>query len=139
VGHNVSYAAYSYPVGALSDRLGRRGLLAVGYFAGALAALGFLAAFLWQLDVVIYLLSLFALAGFSIAVVDALEGAFTADLVSEPFRGSAYGVLGTVNGVGDLVASLVVGVLWTKVSPVLAFAYAALAMGLGAVVLYRIR
>jgi MFS family permease len=139
VGHNVSYAAYSYPVGALSDRLGRRGLLALGYCAGALAALGFVAAFVWQLDVTIYLLALFALAGFSIAVVDALEGAFTADLVSEPFRGTAYGVLGTVNGVGDLVASLAVGVLWTNVSPVLAFAYAALAMGSGAVVLYRVR
>jgi MFS family permease len=139
VGHNVSYAASSYPVGALSDRLGRRGLLALGYLAGALAALGFLAAFLWRLDVVIYLLALFTLAGLSIAVVDALEGAFTADLVSEPLRGTAYGVLGTVNGVGDLVASVAVGLLWSAGSPVLAFAYGALLMGLGAWVLYRMR
>jgi MFS family permease len=139
VGHNVAYAAFSYPVGALSDRLGRRGLLALGYFAGALAALGFLIAFLWRLDVVIYLLTLFTLAGLSIAAVDALESAFTADLVSEPLRGTAYGVLGTVNGIGDLVASVMVGLLWTAGSPVLAFAYGALLMGLGAWVLYRIR
>ncbi len=38
----------------------------------------------WRLDTVVYLLTLFALAGFSIAVVDGLEGAFTVDLVSEP-------------------------------------------------------
>jgi MFS family permease len=139
VGHNVSYAGFSYPVGALSDRLGRRGLLALGYLAGALAAVGFLAAFFWRLDVVIYLLVFFSLAGLSVAVVDALEGAFTADLVSEPLRGTAYGVLGTVNGVGDLVASVAVGFLWTAGSPVLAFAYGALLMGLGAWVLYRIR
>lgn len=140
VGHNVVYAAYSYPVGALSDRLGRRGLLSLGYIAGALASLGFLAAFLWKLDVVIYLLSLFGLSGFSIAVVDALEGAFTADLVPEDsMRGTAYGVLGTVNGVGDLVASVLVGTLWTAVSPIVAFASAALLMASGGVVMLRVR
>jgi MFS family permease len=140
VGHNVVYAAYSYPVGALSDRLGRRGLLSLGYFAGALAAAGFLAAFLWKLDVIIYLLSLFGLSGFSIAIVDALEGALTADLIAEDTtRGTAYGVLGTVNGVGDLVASVLVGTLWTMVSPVSAFAYAAILMGLGGIIIYRVR
>ena len=56
--------------------------------------------------------------GFSIAVADALEGAMTADLVSDPLRGTAYGVLGAINGVGDLVASVVVGILWTALSPV---------------------
>jgi MFS family permease len=140
VGHNVVYAAYAYPVGALSDRVGRRGLLALGYGAGALAAFGFLAAFLWRLDVSIYLLSLFGLSGFSIAIVDALEGALTADLVAEETsRGTAYGMLGTVNGVGDLAASVIVGTLWTAVSPVWAFAYAGVFMGLGGVVVYRLR
>jgi MFS family permease len=140
VGQNVVYAAYSYPIGALSDRLGRRGLLSLGYIAGALASFGFLAAFLWKLDVVIYLLSLFGLSGFSVAVVDALEGALTADLaVENSTRGTAYGMLGTANGVGDLVASILVGTLWTAVSPVLAFAYAAILMGLGGMVIYRLR
>jgi MFS family permease len=140
VGHNVTYAAYSYPVGALSDHLGRRGLLCLGYLAGALAAIGFAAAFLWKLGVLIYLLSLFAVSGFSIAVVDALEGALTADLVSEDTaHGTAYGVLGTVNGVGDLVASVLVGTLWTAVSPVAAFACAGLLMASGGVVVFRVR
>jgi MFS family permease len=139
VGHNVTYAACSYPVGALSDRLGRRGLLALGYLAGALAALGFAAAFRWRLELVGYLLGLFALAGVSIAVVDALEGALTADLVENDLRGTAYGVLGAVNGLGDLGASVLVGVLWTAFSPLFGFAYAALLMGMGALVIYRFR
>lgn len=139
VGHNVIYAACSYPVGALSDRLGRRGLLSLGYIAGALASLGFLTAFLWKLVVIIYLLALFGLSGISIAVVDALEGALTADLTSNEVHGTAYGILGTINGVGDLVASVVVGALWTAVSPVSAFAYAAILMGLGGMVVYRVR
>jgi hypothetical protein len=72
-------------------------------------------------------------------VEDSLEGAMTTDLVSDPLCGTAYGVLGAVNGVGDLVASVVVGVLWTALSPVVAFGYAAVVMGLGAVVMYRLR
>lgn len=140
VGHNVFYAAASYPVGAISDRLGRRGLLAFGYLAGGLAALGLSAAFLWRLATIPYLLCLFALAGISIAVYDALEGALTADLVEEDsLRGTAYGVLGTVNGIGDLVASVVVGLLWTRFSPVLAFGYAAVFMSLGGLVIYRLK
>ncbi|HTS59707.1 MAG TPA: MFS transporter [Terriglobales bacterium] len=138
VGHNVFYAAYSYPIGALSDRVGRQGLLALGYAVGALASLGLAAAFLWKLDVLIYLLAMFGLAGFSIAVTDALEGAMTADLVREPVRGTAYGVLGAVNGVGDLVASVLLGILWTALSPVVAFAYAAVLMGSGALIILRV-
>src|SRR5207253_7193872 len=42
---NGLYAAASYPVGALSDRYGRRGLLALGYVVGAVVAAGFAAAF----------------------------------------------------------------------------------------------
>ena len=54
-------------------------------------------------------------------------------------RGIAYGVMGTVNGVGDLAASVLVGALWTAVSPAVAFAYAAVAMGVGTLVLARLR
>jgi MFS family permease len=137
---NVSYAVASYPVGAMSDRMGRRGLLALGYLAGALTAAGFVVAFLLSWRHPAYLLGLFCLAGIYIAVEDALEGAMTADLApAMESRGIAYGVMGTVNGIGDLAASVIVGALWTAVSPAAAFSYAALAMGAGALVTARIR
>ena len=51
-----------------------------------------------------------------------------ADLVpDESNRGTAYGVMGTVNGVGDFLSSVVVGLLWS-LSPEAGFAYAAVAM-----------
>ena len=138
--HNAFYAAYSYPIGALSDRFGRKGLLCLGYLAGTLTSIGFVAAFLWQVDVIVYLMGLFAMAGFTIAVEDALEGVVTADLVTdEELRGTAYGVLGTVNGVGDLVASVLVGTLWTAISPIWGFGFAAALMGIGTLVTYRLR
>lgn len=137
--HNVFYAGCSYPVGALSDRLGRRGLLVAGYAAGALASLGFGAAFVWRLASPAYLVLLFAVAGFSAAAVDSLEGAITADYVTDKLRGTAYGVMGLVNGLGDLMASVIVGGLWTLISPACAFDYAAVAMALGATVLAVLR
>ncbi|HXH48492.1 MAG TPA: MFS transporter [Terriglobia bacterium] len=139
VGHNVIYAAASYPVGALSDRLGRRGLLAVGYLVGALTASGLIAAFAWQVASIVYLAIVFAVGGFYMAFEEALEGTFTADLVGPEIRGTAYGLLGAVNGIGDLGASVVVGGLWTLVSPAAAFAYAAVAMLAGAVLVFRLR
>jgi MFS family permease len=139
VGHNVVYAAASYPVGALSDRLGRRGLLALGYLFGTLTALGFVVAFLWQIATISYLLSLFAVGGFYVAFEEALEGSITADLVQPDVRGTAYGVLGAVNGIGDVGASVLVGFLWTAVSPALAFGYAASMMLAGGFLIYRLR
>jgi len=51
-----------------------------------------------------------------IAVEDALEGVLTADLVpDESNRGTAYGVMGTVNGIGDFLSSVVVACFWSSV------------------------
>jgi MFS family permease len=137
--HNVFYASASYPAGALSDRWGRKGLLVSGYVLGAITALGCLAAFAWSVAAVPFLLAVFAAGGIYVAVEEALEAAMTADLVPPELRGTAFGALGTVNGIGDLFASAVVGVLWTAVSPVAGFAYAAALMLLGGAVLARLR
>lgn len=138
--HNGFYALAAYPVGALSDRWGRRGLLAFGYALGAIVALGFAGAFWWKRADLILLLVLFLLGGTFIAIQDALEGAMTADLVPEiARRGIAYGTTGAVNGVGDFISSTVVGVLWSVYSPVAGFVYAAAMMALGAVAIHRVR
>jgi MFS family permease len=135
---NVLYAGASYPVGVLSDRFGPRGLLALGYSLGALVSVGFAAAFLSWTGNLALLGVLFALAGTSIATVDALEGVITADLVPTETRGTAYGVLGTVNGVGDLASSAAVGALWA-LHPAAGFAYAAVLMMAGSVLLLWVR
>jgi MFS family permease len=136
--HNVVYAMTPFPVGWLSDRIGRRGLLAIGYGVGAAMALfaGFI--FDRHIAAVGILALLFGLAGLVVAVEDTLEGATTADFAPREIRGTAFGVLGLVNGMGDLVSSLVVGALWL-VNPLAGFGYAAAMMALGAVVVARLR
>jgi MFS family permease len=138
-GRNVLYTAASYPVGHLSDRYGRRTLLVAGYVLGALVMAGFVAAFVTATASILWLGALFALAGVYIAVEDALEGALTADLVpDETIRGTAFGVMGTVNGIGDFISSVVVGLLWSF-SPIVGFSYAGIMMLAGAVLLHRVR
>jgi MFS family permease len=129
---NAVEAIVAFPIGALSDRSGRRGLLVVGYLVGALTMLGFLSAFVWQVHSLAFVIGLFVLAGVYLAFQEALEGAMTAELVPERGRrGTAYGVLGCVNGVGDFAASFVVGLL-IATRPEWAFVYAAGWMVLGA-------
>jgi MFS family permease len=138
--HNVVYALSAYPLGALSDKRGRRGLLAMGYVLGAIVALGFAAAFWSKTANIVLIALLFMLGGAFIAIQDALEGAMTADLVPETARrGLAYGLTGAVNGFGDLISSAIVGIVWTAYSPVAAFVYAAVMMAVGAVVIQAVR
>lgn len=132
---NVFYAAASFPIGSLADRLGRRALLAGGYVLAAVTFAGFMHA---TADLR-YLTLLFAAAGVFIAIEDALEAAVAAELLPAETRGLGYGVLGSVNGVGDLCSSLIVGLLWTHVSVAAGLLYAVALSLLGAVVLLRIR
>ena len=69
-------------------------------------------------------------------IQDTLEGATTGSLAPQAQRGLAFGLLGATNGVGDLISSAVVGLLWTAY-PWLGFGYAAVLMALGAFVTHR--
>ena len=129
--HNVVYATASYPVGALGDRLSKRLLLGFGYALFGTMCIGFwlsgssLAGFI----------ALFGVAGLYIAIVDAMERALAADLLALALRGTGYGALATINSVGDLVSSTVVGMLWTRASAAAGFVYGATFTLLGAVAL----
>jgi len=138
VAHNVAYALTPFPIGWLSDRVGRRGLLALGYSTGAVMAVAAGFIFARHIASLGVLGCLFALAGFVAGVEDTLEGATTADYAPAETRGTAFGVLGIVNGAGDLISSLVVGALWLA-DPMLGFTYAALMMSAGAVLVARVR
>lgn len=133
--HNVVNSAASYPAGALGDRLGRRGLLALGYFVAAAAYAGFI----FERPTLPALAVLFALAGVHGGFQASLEKSVAAEVLPRANRGSGFGVLAATNGLGDVVSSVVVGALWSAVSPAIGFAYAAVFTGLGAVLILALR
>ncbi len=136
---NITYALASFPIGALSDKIKRVYLLSAGYFIAVITIAGFVYAFVFNYTNIVYLFVLFALAGIYIAAEDTLESAITADLISSETRGIGMGVLGTVNGLGDFVSSILIGFLWTAISPAIGFAVAGVLMLSGAftILLYK--
>ena len=133
---NAVYAAVSYPAGALGDRVNKAALLALGYALGGCTALWAAALFVYHVTGITTIAGMFALSGIYIGIQDALEGAIPADMIAQRERGTAYGVMGAVNGFGDLIASAMVGMLWSMASPALAFALAAALMLAGGASLY---
>jgi MFS family permease len=130
---NLVYAIACYPIGALGDRIGKRPVLVAGYFLSAVTCLG-TAHITADL---LYVALIFAAAGIFTATTETIEGAFAADLLPSEVRGTGYGVLRTINGIGDLASSAIVGVLWVALSPVIAFEYSAILSAVGALVLFR--
>lgn len=133
--HNILYAGCAYPAGVLSEKFGKRTLLGLGYFLFAFMCLGFILEppKLWAMIV------LFSLAGIYIALVDSMERALAGDLLPENLRGTGYGVMSMINGVGDFISSFAVGLLWAKVSPAAGFVYAGFLTLIGGVVLFMVR
>jgi MFS family permease len=135
---NVVQSLSSFPVGVLADRVGPLPVLAVGYTLGATTALLVAAAFAWQITTFSSLVLLFVIAGVYMAVQESLESTVVAELVTRETLGTSLGALGTVNGVAKFLASTLVGVVWSTLSPVAAFGLAAGLMGAGTVLLTRL-
>jgi MFS family permease len=132
--YNVAATVASFPAGQFSDRLGRRGPLLV-----TAAGVGtFLAAYLLFAvagPVIVLLGVAFALAGVGIGCAETAEHAAVAVFAPEEIRGSAFGLLATVQAVGNVAASVVAGLLYTFASPTIAFGYLAVWMLIALVVL----
>jgi MFS family permease len=132
---NVFYAGFAFLAGWLADRWPKNILLAGGYFLAALMALALMVLPLniWALVLV------FALGGIYVAMTETLEDSLCAELASEAHHGMAFGVLATVNGVGDFLSSAIVGALWTVSGTTVAFGYSAVLFAVGALLMIRIR
>ncbi len=133
--HNVFYAGFSLVAGWLGDRLPKNLLLAGGYTLGGIMTLIiiFLPATIWTLAIV------FITGGIYIAMEETLEDSLCAELVDKSHHGMAFGVLATVNGLGDFVSSIAVGALWSAFGTQIAFTYSALLFFAGAVLVSRVK
>jgi len=117
---NATYAAVALPAGRLSDRLGRKRVIVIGWGVYALVYLGFaLASQIWQVWL------LFAGYGVYYGMVEGAARAFVADLVPAEKRGTAYGLYHGTVGITLLPASLIAGWMWQVYSPQTPFFFGA--------------
>jgi MFS family permease len=132
---NIFYAGFAGVAGWLADRFKKQFVLASGYALAAMMALLIVA-----MPMTIWLLGIiFILSGMYVAIEETLEDSFCAELVGEEHHGMAFGVLATVNGIGDFLSSIVVGALWTTIGTSAAFGYSAILFGIGALLVLRTR
>jgi MFS family permease len=104
---NLIYSILSGPLGALSDKIGRRRLIVGGWIAYGLVYLGFgLSHSGWQVW------ALYGLYGIYYAAAEGTGKAFVADLVTPERRGMAYGLYNAAIGLTAFPASLIAGLLW---------------------------
>ncbi len=135
---NAVQVAASWPVGWLADRVGHMPMLVAGYGLGALTAVLLALAFWLEVASVPLLVGIFLIAGLYVAVQEALEAPVTAELVPRETMTLGLGALGSVNGAAKFLSSATVGVVWTAVSPVVAFVLAAGLMLAGTLALSRV-
>ena len=105
--YNIVYALVSYPASRLSDQIGRKKLLALGYLFYGLVYLGF--AINKSLNM---FWLLFGVYGLYIGFTEGVEKALVADVAPLDLRATAIGLHATLVGIGLLPASLIAGMLW---------------------------
>jgi len=109
---NIVYTLSAWPAGVLSDRVGRYGVLTVGFIllilADLLLAIG---------NNTPLLLIGVALWGLHMGLTQGLLAALVADTAPAELRGTAFGMFNLVSGLALLAASIIAGALWELIGP----------------------
>ncbi|MBI4188590.1 MAG: MFS transporter [Chloroflexi bacterium] len=117
---NITYTVSALPMGILSDKIGRRRVIIMGWSIYALIYLGFaLASNIWQTWL------LFAGYGLYYGAFEGVGRAFIADLIPAEKRGTAYGLYQGVVSFALLPASVIAGWMWDAINPSAPFYFGA--------------
>jgi len=118
---NLIYALSSFPFGILSDKIGRKKVLLLGYSIFFLVYLGFALA---KSSILVW--TLFPVYGLYYGLTDGVSKALVSDLAPKTLKATAFGTYYTVIGIVALPASLIAGLLWETFGPQFAFFYGAI-------------
>jgi len=129
---NVIRAISEYGMGVLSDYSNRKYILAVGgfgLFSITCAALIVATPSLW------WWVFIFITAAISTASVKTIEKAYSGDLLPATIRGTGYGLLNMINGVGLFASSSIIGIVWSLGAASAGFAFSGIVSVLAMIVL----
>lgn len=117
---NIIFVLVAIPSGSLSDKFGRRPVIAVSFGLFALTCVTMAVA-----DSLLLLAAGFVLFGFYKGSSEGVLKAFVVDVVPSNLRGTALGTFHTAVGAVMLPGGIIAGFLWDEVGPWATFAYGA--------------
>lgn len=103
---NLIFALFVIPFGKLSDKIGRKKVLFMGYVLFLLLAISFI-----YLSSLIYLIAAFIVYGLVFAITLSNQKALAADL-SGKMKGTAMGYFHSIIGLVNIPAGIIAGLLW---------------------------
>jgi MFS family permease len=117
---NLIVVLSAFPAGLLSDRVGRKQILVVGFllFSAVYAGFGFVTQ-LWTVWL------LYAAYGLFTGMTEGVARAYAVDLAGPEHRGTALGLHSLAIGLTTFIASAVAGLLWSHFGPPAPFLYGA--------------
>ena len=127
---NIVSSLGAFPLGTLSDRLGRRNIMSAGFIVFGIVYFGFA----W-VQHSIYIWLLFIIYGLYEALTEGIGKAYVVDLVPSDKRATALGIYHGASGFMMLFASIIAGLLWDILGPSAPFIYGGAAAALSALLL----
>lgn len=104
---NIVYAFVALPAGMLSDKIGRKNVLSIGYIIYTLTCIGFF----WAHSVIGFII-FFATYGVCFALIEGNQRAYASDFATKDTSGTLLGLLHTAISISTIVAGIIAGLLW---------------------------
>jgi MFS family permease len=127
---NIATAGTAYPIGFLSDKIGRQSMMAFGIllviFSDILLSFG---------DTIVIVLAGVLLWGVQMGFTQAILPVLLADRCPPDFRGTGFGLFHLVNGLCLIIANALAGWIWSEWGPAYMFYTSAIIAALSALVL----
>ncbi|MEA1908301.1 MAG: MFS transporter [Euryarchaeota archaeon] len=114
----IIYTIFTIPAGMISDKIGRKPVIGIGYTLFGLTSLG-----LVFVSNLFQIVCVFVLYGVFYAMIDGVQRAFVVDLAPTDLKATALGTFHTATGLAALPAGVIAGLLWDTISPGTAFIY----------------
>lgn len=108
---NFTYALFSIPAGIISDKVGPKRILLIGFVLFSVIYLFFGLA---KMNLILWLL--FPFYGIYMALTEGVGKAYISNLVPQEKVGTAFGIYQTVVGLCTFFASLIAGLLWSYIT-----------------------
>jgi len=126
--YSLSFVIFAIPFGHLSDRIGERKVLILGFLAAivAYAVLGFTGG-------AVGVFAAFIILGLYSAMTDGVQRSLASKLVESGKLATGQGFLNAAVGISSLLAGVIGGAIWTIVGPGAALVYGIIVMFLGLV------